>query len=131
MKSNCIARIWNNGNGARCKNIAIIGDFCGKHCKVSKSLICKDCKCKGVGKKHLYTWEHLGRWDTKPPDFFKKKDCYCINIYDRSLKPYKIEINKIRIKSDKSLKLIVKEYYNSQIIIRSPRSNKVLKTIQT
>jgi len=70
-KTGCIARIWKNSNGeaigSLCGKKNKLGDFCGIHGKAyPQPKICGG-NCK---KTHIYKWEHLGRWDHKPPQWW-------------------------------------------------------------
>jgi hypothetical protein len=70
-KTGCIARIWKNKNGeaigSPCGKKTKLGEFCGIHGKAyPQPKVCGG-NCK---KTHIYKWEHLGRWDHKPPHWW-------------------------------------------------------------
>lgn len=131
MSSNqCIARIWNNGYGARCTNNIISGEFCDIHGKRTKSnKKCNDKNCKNYGYKHFYSWEHLGRWDSTPPKFFNNGSCWSMNPLEFKEKPYKIEHKIINNPKTNKLKLVTIEYYSVEKVILSPKSKKILTKI--
>ena len=67
----CMARVWKDArNIHQCTRKATHGDFCQAHVKPPRSQkVCDDPSCPAgrEGRAHLFSWEHKGRWDEKPP----------------------------------------------------------------
>jgi hypothetical protein len=65
----CDARIWNGGHGARCSRKSINGsEFCTNHGRLKFPRICMGCiKDYNQARHHDYIWQHLGRWNDPLP----------------------------------------------------------------
>lgn len=73
-RSQCVARVWNNGYGGRCSASATEGsEFCLKHCQLKFPTLCQGCvNYYKENRYHDYVWQHLGRYDDDTlPSFFK------------------------------------------------------------
>jgi hypothetical protein len=70
-KKQCMARVWNCGNGGQCMKGPTAGsEFCTAHSKSTGDKVCKEgatCPCVGGMK-----WQHLGRVD-KPLEETRKR----------------------------------------------------------
>lgn len=128
----CMARTWNKGFGARCKyKIKTGGDFCNLHAKRAKDIgVCKEPRCKCFNKKHIYTWEHHGRWDDIPPKFYNNSSCWSMELNELEEKPYKVEQKIINNTNTNKLKLVTIEYYLTEKKILSPMSKNILTKIK-
>ncbi len=59
----CMARVWNNGQGAQCSRHQTNGsEFCRTHAALKQPKWCKGCFLEFKENRfHKYVWEHFGK----------------------------------------------------------------------